>query len=94
MKDYFVYVMTNKPHGTLYVGVTSDLKKRVWEHKSGTAKGFTKKHGLKALVYYESSNDIREAIRREKRLKRWNRAWKVSLIEQDNPNWVDLYPGL
>lgn len=91
MKDYYVYIMSNKPHGTLYVGITSDLKRRVWEHRNGVAEGFSKKHGLKSLVYYEVSNDAHEAIKREKRLKRWNRAWKITLIEEDNPNWTDLY---
>ena len=86
-----VYIMTNKPLGTLYVGVTSDLVKRVYEHKNNLVGGFTKRYNLHHLVYYETTPDIYEAIVREKRLKKWNRAWKISLIEKFNSSWSDLY---
>ena len=94
MKDYYVYVLSNGPRGTLYVGVTSDLKKRVWEHKNKVVSGFTERHGIGRLVYFEVFNSIEFAIRREKRLKRWNRTWKIEAIEEKNPDWVDLYPSL
>jgi len=86
--------MTNKPNGTLYVGVTSDIAKRVWQHREGVADGFTKKYGLKRLVYAEPHEDIRSAIQREKNLKHWSRAWKVQLVLEANPNWDDLYDQL
>jgi putative endonuclease len=89
MKTYFVYILTNKRNGTLYIGVTSDLSKRVAEHKIGLIEGFTKKYGLKRLVYYEETSDIVEAITREKQLKKWNRNWKLQLIESVNPAWID-----
>ncbi len=88
---YFVYIMTNRKDGTLYTGVTSDLLKRVAEHKSGVIKGFTQRYNLHRLVYYETFGDIDLAIHREKMMKRWQRAWKVELIEKKNPNWDDLY---
>ena len=91
---YYVYIMASKRNGTLYVGVTSDLVRRVYEHKNGMVSGFTRKHRVHRLVYYEETNDIQEAIAREKQLKRWKRAWKVELIERDNPEWTDLYLGL
>ena len=87
----FVYIMSNKPKGTLYIGVTSNLARRVYEHKCGLVDGFTKKYQLKTLVYYEIHDDIRIAIQREKSLKRWLRSWKIDLIEQMNPQWEDLY---
>jgi len=83
--------MTNKKYGTLYTGVTNDLVRRVSEHKQGVIKGFTKKYNLKMLVYYEIYNDIKEAIKREKAIKKWNRKWKIELIEKMNPDWNDLY---
>jgi len=86
--------MTNKPNGTLYVGVTSDIAKRVWQHREGIADEFTKKHGLKRLVYAEPHEDIRMALQREKNLKHWSRDWKVQLILDANPNWDDLYDQL
>ena len=86
--------MTNKPNGTLYVGVTSDIAKRVWQHREGVADGFTKKHGLKRLVYAEPHEDIRTALQREKNLKHWSRDWKIQLILDVNPNWDDLYDQL
>ena len=93
-KRSFVYILSNKPYGTLYVGVTSDLLKRVWEHKSDVVRGFTAEHGLKRLVWYECHESIVEAITREKTIKRWHRAWKVNLIQAMNPNWDDLYQHL
>ena len=86
--------MTNRPNGTLYVGVTSDLARRVWEHREGLADGFTKKYGLKQLVYAEPHEDIRSALQREKNLKHWPRAWKARLILETNPNWDDLFDRL
>ncbi len=90
-KTYYVYILANKFNGTLYVGVTSNLVKRIWEHKGGLADGFTKKYGIKHLVYYEDHIDIENAIKREKRLKDWKRQWKIDLINKTNPNWNDLY---
>jgi len=83
--------MTNKPNGILYVGVTSDLARRIWEHREGLADGFTKQYGLKRLVYVERHDGIVRAIQREKNLKHWSRAWKVNLILAQNPEWNDLY---
>ena len=94
MKSSYVYIMTNKKDGTLYVGVTSDLIKRVYEHKNGLCDGFTKKYGLKTLVYYEECEEITAAIAREKQLKAGSRKRKVDLIESMNSNWLDLYPEL
>jgi len=94
MQGGWVYIMTNRPNGTLYVGVTSDLARRVWEHREGAADGFSKRYGLKRLVYAERYEDIRTAIQREKNLKHWPRACKVKLILADNPNWDDLYQRL
>ena len=94
MQGGWVYIMTNRPNGTLYVGVTSDLARRAWEHREGVADGFTKRYGLKQLVYAERYDDIRTAIQREKTLKHWPRAWKVKLILTDNPDWDDLYERL
>jgi len=86
--------MTNKPRGTLYVGVTSDLVRRTWQHRNHLAKGFTKKHGLFRLVFYEQYGDMYEAIKREKTIKNWKRIWKIKLIENANPKWVDLFPEI
>ena len=86
-----VYILASKRNGTLYVGVTSDLRKRVWQHKNGELGGFTQKYGVHMLVYYETYVDMTEAIRREKQLKKWRRAWKVELIEKGNPQWRDLW---
>ena len=94
MKSSYVYIMTNKKDGTLYVGVTSDLIKRVYEHKNGLCDGFTKKYGLKTLVYYEECEEITAAIAREKQLKAGSRKRKIDLIESMNSNWLDLYPEL
>jgi len=93
-KQYYVYILTKARNSTFYVGVTSDLKKRVWEHKNGVADGFTKKYNIKMLVYYEAFDAPEQAIKREKRLKRWNRAWKMKVIEEMNPNWDDLYEDI
>ncbi len=86
--------MTNKKYGTLYTGVTNDLIKRVYQHKEALIDGFTKRYNLKKLVYYEIFNDIREAIKREKAIKKWRREWKIKLIEKMNPEWKDLYYDL
>lgn len=90
-KYSYVYILASKRNGTLYVGITSDLVKRVYEHKNDFVKGFTQRHQVHSLVYYEQFEDIKEAIAREKRLKKWNRAWKLKLIEEMNPRWEDLY---
>ncbi len=86
-----VYILASKRHGTLYIGVTSDLVKRVWEHKNNFVQGFTKKYEVHSLVWYELCGDMETAILREKQLKKWNRQWKVNLIEKINPDWRDLY---
>jgi putative endonuclease len=91
-KQPAVYILASKRNGTLYIGVTSDLVKRVWQHKSDLMEGFTKRYGVHRLVYYELHTDMAEAIGREKRLKQWNRAWKIELIEKENPQWRDLWP--
>jgi len=92
--QYFVYVLASRIGGTLYVGVTNDLIRRVQEHRAGLVQGFTRKHHVDRLVYFEDYGDIRDAIGREKQLKGWNRAWKVRLIEERNPNWDDLFPRI
>ena len=96
MRDhlYFVYMLASKPYGTLYTGVTNDIIKRVSEHRQGTLPGFTRKYDVKTLVWYETHADVHEAIAREKKIKRWRRDWKISMIEEDNPRWIDLYPAL
>ena len=91
MKSGYVYIVTNKPFGTLYIGVTSDLVKRIWEHKEKKIDGFTKKYNLTRLVYYEIHERIDEAIHREKQMKEWNRNWKLRQIIDKNPDWKDLY---
>jgi len=91
MKHYWVYILASKRNGTLYIGVTGNLIKRGWEHKEDLAEGFTKKYGVKLLVYFETHESIEQAILREKQLKKWNRSWKLRLIEQENPEWRDLY---
>jgi putative endonuclease len=87
-------LLASKPYGTLYVGVTGNLIQRVFQHKEGLVDGFTKKYDVYQLVYYEVHLDIREAILREKRIKKWNRQWKINLIEQNNPHWINLSIGL
>lgn len=91
MNTVFVYIMASKRNGTLYIGVTNNLIKRVYEHKSDLVEGFTKKYSVLKLVYYEQTPDVYSAIEREKRLKKWNRKWKIKLIEKFNPKWKDLY---
>ena len=91
MRAGWVYIMTNKPNGTLYNGVTSDLRRRVYEHRTGAVEGFTKRYGLTRLVHAEQYDDIRVAIQREASLKRWRRSWKLELIAASNPDWADLY---
>ena len=92
--QYAVYIMASRRNGTLYVGVTNDVLRRTWEHKSDLIQGFTKKYGAHILVWYELHGDIDAAIAREKQLKRWNRAWKIKLIEANNSGWNDLYDRL
>ena len=91
---YYVYILASRRNGTLYVGVSNDVVRRTWEHKNDLIEGFTKKYGVHILVWYELYEDINVAIAREKRLKRWNRAWKINLIEQNNSGWNDLYDRL
>jgi putative endonuclease len=90
----YVYILTNKRNGTLYVGVTNNLVRRVYEHRSGEVPGFTKEHALHRLVWFEPFASIELAIAREKLLKKWRREWKLNLIERDNPDWHELYDGL
>jgi putative endonuclease len=90
----WVYIVTNRPNGTLYIGVTSDLARRAWEHRDGVVEGFTKRYGLKRLVYAEYHDDIRSALQREKTMKHWKRSWKIELIAAQNPEWHDLYDSL
>ena len=87
---YYVYILASKQNGTLYIGVTSDLERRIYEHKNDLVRGFTKKYKIHSLVYYEDTNDIYVTLRREKQLKKWNRKWKLALIEQVNPDWNDI----
>ena len=94
MRGGWFYFVTNQRNGILYAGVTSNLPKRAFEHRTGAVPGFTKRYGLKLLVYYERFDDIRDAIQREKTVKHWPRAWKVRLVHQMNPNWDDLYETL
>ncbi len=94
MKTYYVYIMASKKNGTLYIGMTNDLIRRVWQHKNNVHEGFTKKYGVHHLVWYEATNDVKGAIQREKQMKKWNRQWKINLIEKENPKWEDLYEGL
>lgn len=91
MKQPSVYILASKRNGTLYIGVTSDLVKRIWEHKNELVEGFTQKYHVHQLVYFEQHQDMLSAITREKQLKKWNRAWKITLIEKDNPDWRDLW---
>jgi putative endonuclease len=90
----YVYILCKEPYGTLYVGVTNDLLRRVTEHREGLAPGFTKRYAIRRLVYFEAHDDYHEALSREKRLKRWLRKWKYALVERENPLWEDLYPRL
>lgn len=94
VKQYYVYLLASKRNGTLYIGVTSDLIKRVYQHKKGDIEGFTKKYRIRQLVYYEIFDNAKIAIEREKQLKSWKRQWKIELIEKNNPYWKDLYEKL
>ena len=94
MKTPCVYILASKRNGTLYVGVTSDPVRRVWEHRNDTVEGFTRQHGVHTLVWYELHSRMEDAIAREKALKKWNRRWKLQLIEDSNPLWTDLYKDL
>ncbi len=89
-----VYILASKPYGTLYIGVTSDLRKRIWQHKNNLVEGFSHKYKVHRLVWYELHESMYTAIEREKNLKNWKRDWKISLVEQQNPYWTDLHPGL
>jgi putative endonuclease len=91
MADYYVYILTNKPRGTLYVGVTNDLVRRVYEHREGVVPGFTTRYELKQLVHFERYDTPTLAIQREKNIKHWSRAWKLQLVNSSNPQWRDLY---
>tara|TARA_R110002072_G_scaffold94703_1_gene209072 strand:- start:1322 stop:1633 length:312 start_codon:yes stop_codon:yes gene_type:complete len=93
-KQGYVYLLASKRNGTLYVGVTPDLIRRVHEHRQGETEGFTKRYGVKTLVYFEVTDDMESAIAREKAMKKWNRAWKIRHIERENPEWRDLYPEI
>ena len=93
-KRGYVYIMASQRNGTLYIGVTSDLPGRVWQHKEGTFDGFTKRYGCKMLVWYTIYDRVEDAIHREKQMKEWKRAWKLRVIEEMNPDWKDLYDGL
>ena len=93
-KAGYTYILASKKHGTLYIGVTSDLIKRIWEHKQGLVKGFSSQYNVHSLVYFDVFDDIKIAIEREKQLKNWHREWKINLIEKQNPDWADLYPSL
>ena len=90
-RAYYVYLLASGRYGTLYVGVTSDLIKRAWQHREASAEGFTKTYNVKQLVWYEVHRDVRAAIMREKQIKKWNRTWKTRLIQEQNPQWRDLY---
>jgi len=94
MKIYCVYILANQRNGTLYIGVTGNLQKRIWEHKQKLVEGFTKKYDINKLVYYEQTESVYSAIQREKQMKKWNRKWKLNLIEKNNPQWRDLYSEL
>jgi putative endonuclease len=94
MRGGWIYIVTNRANGTLYIGVTSNLSRRIYEHREGLIDGFTKHYGLRHLVYYERYEDMSEAIQREKNLKHWPRAWKARLILDLNPDWQDLYGDL
>ncbi len=93
METYYVYILASRRNGTLYIGVTNNLERRVSTHHLELLEGFTKKYGVHHLVYYEVTNDIQAALQREKQLKKWNRRWKLELIEKENPDWKDLMTG-
>jgi putative endonuclease len=91
---YYVYILASRKHGTLYIGITRDLARRVYEHKNEVTKGFTSRYGVDRLVWFECYDDPTNAITREKELKKWRREWKINLIERTNPEWIDLYPSI
>ncbi len=91
---YYIYILASKKEGTIYIGVTDNLLRRIYEHKQKLHKGFTKKYSVDKLVHFEETMDIKSAIQREKQLKHWKRAWKIELIEKNNPEWNDLYQDL
>ncbi len=93
-KTFCVYILTNKMYGTFYVGMTSNLPKRIWEHKNKVVEGFSKKYDLDKLVYYEAHENAESAVKREKRLKKWDRKWKIELIQKQNPDWQDLFESI
>ncbi|WNH10896.1 GIY-YIG nuclease family protein [Thalassobellus suaedae] len=88
--QYYLYILSNKKNGTLYIGVTNDLERRMFEHKNKLVDGFTKKYGLNKLMYFESFQYVNDAIKREKNMKKWKREWKIKLLVEENPNWDDL----
>ena len=94
MKSPCVYILASRRNGTLYIGVTSDLEKRVWQHKNNLVEGFTKRYGVHLLVWYEPHETMESAIQREKCIKKWNRSWKLALVEKSNPSWKDLFDDL
>lgn len=94
MKAYYLYILASRKNGTLYIGMTNDLLRRVYEHKNKLIEGFTTKYNVHILVYYEEGNDVGAVIEREKQVKKWNRQWKINLIEKSNPTWRDLYSEL
>ena len=91
MKQFYVYILASRPGGAIYIGVTNDLIRRIYEHRNGLVKGFTKQYNIRRLVYFEVYDSIRDAIQREKNMKHWPRVWKTRLILQSNPTWRDLY---
>lgn len=93
-KRFFVYMLASKHYGTLYIGMTSDLLKRIWEHRNGVVDGFTKEYDVHRLVYFEEHANAEAAATRERQMKEWKRQWKINLIEERNPHWEDLYDGL
>ncbi len=94
MRPSYVYMLASKRNGTLYIGVTSDLVQRIWQHKNDVVEGFTKRYRVHTLVWYEEHGSIQDAIQREKNIKEWKRAWKIELIQQSNPSWRDLYSDI
>ena len=94
MNSYYVYIVASRQNGTLYIGVTNNLVRRVYEHKNDLVEGFTKKYGVHRLVYYEQYQDITLAVQREKQMKKWNRQWKINRIQEQNPDWKDLYDAI
>ena len=91
---YYVYLLANRKHGTLYLGVTRDIVRRTYEHRTKAVDGFTSRYGVNKLVWFEIYDDVRTAIAREKEIKKWRRDWKINLIEEQNPSWIDLYPSI